>query len=149
MALTILAFFYGFFSIFYIISIMLYGFNIKYYMDNMHKFSPILARNGKSKLYNIGMMSLAAIVAGLGCFGLLSCYWWIFILVIAVSANEMYRGTGYYMTLGKETGDFFEAIKHITIHGFVLGYVLAYIFFIIFGGGPDVWLLSLIEKFLL
>ena len=143
--LTILALCWAFFFLFYLASAVMYSFNVKYYMDRMIKFSPILAENGKSKWYNILIMLGSSLAAAAGAYALWFGLWWGIVMVLIVSGNEAYRGMGYYMDYGKKTGDFYQAKVHMVLHSLIVGYAIAYVVFISFSGGAELWVASIVK----
>ena len=100
-----------------------YNYSWKIFTNNINIFNPMLARANYSKNINLLIMVVSAIIGFAGAIGLWFGWLWAVILAIIISGNEAYRGATYYM----KEGLYWESIKHMLIHAFVVGFMLSWI----------------------
>ena len=107
----------------YVYSFFGYNYNWKFFTDNADTFNPMLARTKYSKNVNLLIMAASAVVGFAGAVGLWFGWIWAIILAVIVHGNEAYRGATYYM----KEGLYWESIKHMLIHAFMVGFILAWV----------------------
>ena len=122
--LAILWFILGF--CWYTFCLLGYHYQWKIFTDNINTWNPMLARTTYSKTTNYIIMGACALVGLVGAVGLWFGCLWAIILAVLVSGNEAYRGATYYM----KEGLYWEAIKHMIIHAFIVGYIFSWVIFV-------------------
>jgi len=132
----------GFMFLFYIFATIMFGTKNKWFMANVKKFNPMVYYEKYSYKKGLTILTGATILLGVTTVGLLFFLhqWWPIIIVFLLSMNEAYRGAVYYV----KVGDYKESIKHMLMHGGVVGYILSWFVFAQLPAWLPAWLLVLI-----
>ena len=131
-----------YFLVFYIVTTILYATKNKWYYENIKKLNPMMYVENYSYGKGLAIMIATTIILAITFIGL--CFFvymlWPIIILFILSANEVYRGATYYI----EAGDYGESVKHMIVHGMVMGYLLSWFVFAILPGLLPAWLLTFI-----
>jgi hypothetical protein len=127
-------------GIFYIASMVLYAKKIPWYMKNMKKLSPLLSKEPEAVKKNLFLMGLTAAIAIASGIGLWMGALWGILIVLAALVNETYRGAVVYV----RDGNYKEAVKHMILMPFLMGYLISWVIFVYFQGILQKWIFGII-----